>query len=146
MTTYLNLGRLTTEANSAEILATLSPIMVTPNAQTSTSSYVIVSGSTIDTAQANHLVSIHYRIRETGGTNGITVKVQGSMDGTNFTDITAQDNTGTAQSGVDVAVSASSAATLFCTGATASWRYYRVMVKDTVASSHGQATVIGFAK
>lgn len=118
--------------------------------QTTTDAYAEVSGTKIDTAGYGQK-SVMYRLAETGAVNGITYKVQGSVDDTNWDDLTTLDEAGTERAGVEIALSAGTSANAIITphydsGAKAAYRYYRVMVKSTTAGNSGSAAVSGFAK
>lgn len=118
--------------------------------QTTTDSYATVTGSQIDT-YAYGCTRVGYRIKETGGANGITAKVRGSIDGSNWTDLTTLDSAGSEAGGVDQTIAASATLLAFITpefdaGAKAGFRFYDVQVKATGAGSQGEATVNGFAK
>lgn len=82
-------------------------------------------------------------------TQNMVAKIQGSMDGTNWEDITARKLDNTAQAGVDVTVAAAANTYLFVVeamGTLAMLPYYRVMVKNAAAGVVGVATVSGFMK
>lgn len=121
--------------------------------QATTDSYVAVTNSTIDTGYYGQR-SIVYRVSESGGANGITYKVQGSVDNTNWTDLRTITAAGALNAAADVAVAASAADLSFIsdTESTATnagksgYRFYRVMVKSTSAGNAGTARVVGFSK
>jgi hypothetical protein len=118
--------------------------------QTSANAYAVVTGSQIDT-YAYGCSRVGFRIAETGGSNGITAKVRGSIDGSNWTDLTTLDAAGSEAAGVDQTIAASAVLLAFVTpefdsGAKAGFRFYDVQIKSTVNGSHGTASVHGFAK
>jgi hypothetical protein len=123
---------------------------VSPADQTTTDTYVEVTGSTLDTAAFGQ-VFIGYRLAEVGGTNGVTYKVQGSLDTATWTDLTTLDEDGVERAGAEIAVPAAGDALAFITpgydaGAKAAFRSYRVVVRSTTAGAAGTARVRGFAK
>lgn len=123
---------------------------VEPAAQTSTSSYVDVSGSKIDTG-ANGEKAIAFQLSEAGGVNGVTFQIVASVDDSHYTAIKGADATGTDNGSTDIAVAASGTTTAIvsptaASGARSSFRFYKVQVKDTSGGSHGSALVVGHAK
>lgn len=110
----------------------------------STSAYVAVAGSQLDLAGTQHAVP-WFQVTETGGSNGVTVKIQMSADGTTWFDVssTSISPTGTSTAGVDQAVTAGSS--LIMSVATCA-RFVQLLIKDTSGGSHGTATVKGFGR
>jgi hypothetical protein len=124
-----------------------------PVSQTTTADYVPVAGSIIDLAQAP-VGQATYVVQETGLVNGITFKVQGSLDQLLWYDIEVDtqnaDGTGTDSSTtVDQPVVAGSSVITNCqaVGNAIVWsgRYFQVCIEDTNSGSHGTVQVNGFA-
>jgi hypothetical protein len=127
----------------ADPIGTVVPAQAT---QVSANGYQPITGTTIDLSPTNHN-AYSFQVKETGGVNGITVKVQGSNDNTNWNDIISCLSDDPAFTyAVAVAVAASGLKTLYpnmqfgC-----SFRYVRMAVTDTVGNSHGTAQVNMFA-
>ncbi len=123
---------------------------VSPADQASTDAYAVITGSKIDTAAFGQRY-VAYRLAEVGGTNGVTFKLQGSLDDTNWEDLTTLDEAGVERTAADIAVTAGGSAMAFVTpdydaGVKAAFRYYQVLVKSTVAGQAGTARARGFAK
>lgn len=111
-------------------------ITITPAPQLTTSAFVAVVGSTIDTAGGQ--TNVAYQV--TAASHDIKAKIQGSFDGVNWTDlITAAVVT----SGSTAVLNAASTGAVT---AYAGYRYYQLVIEDNVGGTHGTATVIGFAK
>lgn len=84
------------------------------------------------------------RVEETGTTNGITFKVQGTLNDEDWDNLILLDETGADHSATDIAVTAGSADQAFVagpasarSGVNACYGRYRVQVKATVAASQG---------
>jgi hypothetical protein len=113
---------------------------------TTTASYAAVTGTKINMPRGARAVAV--QVTETGGANGGTFKVQGSLDGSNWTDLTVYDATSTIESAADVAVSAgttvpvfmSQSATKFATGC---YTFYQIQAKDTSGGSHAVLNIVG---
>lgn len=122
---------------------------VSPSTQISTDAYVTVSGTSIDTQKGER--SISFRLAEMVSVNGITFKIQGSVDTVNFRDLFTLDENAVKRSSVEIAISAGSNTHAFLTnefefGVHSAYRTYRVVVKSTIAGMPGTADVDGFAK
>jgi len=104
---------------------------VTPVAQASTASLVLVVGSTLDLLNKS---SLSYTIENTG-----VDSMDWGVYGGNASDLSDS-------------VLVNTAATVLAAGfdsyavAVAPYRYYGVFIEDTVGGSHGEATLIGVAK
>lgn len=104
---------------------------VTPVAQASTASLVLVVGSTLDLLNKS---SLSYTIENTG-----LQSIDWAVYGGNASDLSD-------------AVAVNTPATILTTAfdsyavAVAPYRYYGVFIEDTVGGLHGEATVIGIAK
>jgi hypothetical protein len=97
----------------------------------STSVFLPVNGTIIDRSLGLGY-AVSFLCIEQGGVNGITVKVQASIDGATWDDDTGE-----------VPVAAGTHVVVFGAGSGA--RYYQLAIKDTVANSHGVAVVSGYA-
>ena len=122
---------------------------IEPPAFTCTSStYVEVTGSRLDTQYAGSTV---LGVRFSCATQNVTVQLQGSMDGSNWTAVRmGSPSTGSDLSSDDIAVTTSAAVEAQinpaqATGARSSWRHYRLVVKYT-STTGGVLTVVGGSK
>lgn len=104
---------------------------VTPTAQASTASSVIVVGSNLDTLNT---LTVSYTIKNTGA-ESIDWIVYGA-NASNFSDKVVVNASATITAG-----STSSYSTTL-----AVFRYYGVYIVDTVGGNHGEATIIGITK
>lgn len=104
--------------------------ILSPTAQTSTASYVDVSGSKIDAANYE---SVALTVTNTHGSNSIDYKVLASIDDVSYVEVKAE------------ATLAAAAIGSYSTSP-ALYRYYKVQVKDTSGGTHGAATVRVIAK
>lgn len=104
--------------------------MVTPVAQASTASDVVVSGSEMDVRMWK---SISYTIKV--ATNAVTWTVFGANASGYSDEVVVQD-------AASVAANASGSYAV----TQAPYAYYRVKIRDTVGGNHGTATVVGLAK
>lgn len=122
-------------------MAVLHPYTASLTGVASTSSYAAVPGSTMDLG-GTFLIAM-YQIAETGGVNGITAKVQASVDGQTWFDATTASlaSDGSTASSIAQAVAAGAALVLtaFYIG-----RFTRLVVIDTVGGSHGTLNAIGY--
>ena len=132
---------------------------VGPLTQASTSTYTVVAGSVLDLADSETGNAV-YVVQETGDTNGITFKVQASLDQVTWFDVITYSTltTGLQASGCgDAAQPVSAGTAVVVNGANFSgsldpiaqaWpgRYLQIVIKDTNSGSHGTAQVNGFCK
>ena len=127
---------------------------VSGKTQITTNAYVPIGGSTLDTIDTSSGV-VAYLVRAQGSApnnNSITVKVEGSYDGSTWVDVTAQDpTTGAARGSAEVPVANAANAEMIVTGGylagvKAGYRYFRLSVKATAGGSQGTAIVSGHAK
>ena len=101
---------------------------------------VVTTNSYADAASVETLepyASFAVVVKETGGANGITFKVQVSIDGTNYVDHPTA-------AFVDVAVGAGLTKTV--QEALCGYNFYKVQVKATVGGSQGTVTASLLAK
>ncbi len=103
-----------------------------PNSQVTTSAFVDVAGSTIDSI-GNTVVS--YTLLNQDVANGISWQVLASNDPTFAASVTVQASANVAAGAVGT----------FTTNP-ALYRYYKVQIKDQVAASHAAAQVRGIAR
>lgn len=125
-------------------LATVSGTMAT-----TANAYAAVTGTVLDTALYGGR-RVAYQVTE-GNVNAITAKVQGSLDGSAWSDVLTMDTDGSQRAGVDVAVAKNGTAYLMVAPeqtnkAAHCWRYYRVAAKSTVADTAGTVAVKGIQK
>lgn len=104
------------------------------------------TGLAVSLPRAAHSLGIY--AAETGGTNGVTVKLQGSIDGVAWNDLLTYDDTSTIRAGVDVAITAGAGLYLFASLMAAKWalacyKYYRVLAKSTSSGNPGVASLTG---
>lgn len=109
-----------------------------------------VAATTIDTGDSR-ATFVGYRIEETGDSNNATVKLQASLDGDTWVDLTARDETGSAQGAAEVTVTANTDEYLFVTpehdsGVLAAFRFYRLNAKAASAGNQADLSVDVFAK
>lgn len=126
----------------------LSDAIANPGTFATADGYAAVPGSLLDTGVG---AGTHIGYRVAAATNGATAKMQASMDGTNWLDVIARKEDGTAQAAVDVAVAAGADEYLIVTpahdsGAKAAFRYYQVQARSTVAGNSSTVTLDGMAK
>ena len=107
--------------------------ILTPTAQTTTNSYVDLSGSKIDTGDKG-IGSLAIVLKNTHAANDINWKILGSIDDTTYVEIVAEETVQEVSTGTAYSV------------ATAPYRYYKVQVKTTSAGNHGTAVVHVIAK
>lgn len=105
---------------------------VTPTAQATTSSFVDVAGSTLDTL--NNL-TVSYTIQNSDNTNSLDWQVLAANDSAFAAPVTVQSSAAVIHN-----------ATSSYNANPAVWRYYKVQVRDTVGGSHATAVVIGITK
>lgn len=124
---------------------------LSPANQASTDAFADVAGSKVDTLQRGEKF-LAFLLKEVGGTNGITYRLQGSINDVTYTNIVGPiDATGAEDLDGEVAVVANGSQEWFVTpeydsGAKAAYRHYKVQVKATVALNQGTAQVRIFAK
>lgn len=110
-----------------------------------------IAGAKIDTLQRAEKF-IAFLLQETGGTNGVTFRVQASIDDVVYTTVVGPlDATGAEHADGEVAVTASGSQEWFITpeydgGAKACYRYYKAQAKSTVSGNSGSAKATIFAK
>jgi hypothetical protein len=102
------------------------------SAQTSTNSYVTVDETVLEAGDKNRL---DFFVEETGGSNGITVKIVGRLLDNGDNACAWQDVSG------EVAISASGSAILTVTDP--EFEEYALQIKSTSGGSHGDAMVYG---
>lgn len=129
---------------------------VTKTGVTTTDAYAAVSEISFDTFHGGEK-HFAFRYAETGGANGATFKVQGSLNGTNYTDVVTVSSAGAEDSDAETPVAAGASAEVFVTleaggaavepmAARACYRHYRVVVKSTSAGNAATVSVTGFCK
>ena len=113
-----------------------------------TNAHAIVTGSVIDTADGL-ATFIGYRVA--AATAGADVKMQGSIDGSTYVDLTARDSAGAAHSGTEVTIAAAGSNHFFVapghdSGVLAAYRFYALSAKSDVADTPSTLTIDKFAK
>jgi uncharacterized protein YraI len=127
-------------------------VLVEVAAFTTADAYAEVVGTMLDSLRFGSKW-LSYNVVESNN-KGATVKIQGSIDGITWVDLRVQDNTGTAFSSADVAVSGNANSQLFITdddvtnspGVHGGYRFYRMQAKSTVGSNAAKIAVVGIAK
>lgn len=122
-------------------------VSATAAGQMTTTAYVALTGSNIDTANFGNQF-ITYRIVNSGANTG-EAKVQASIDNTNWIDVTVLDETGLERATVDIALAAGAVAVAIVApgldnGAKSAFRFYRLQVRHTLAAT--TISALGFAK
>lgn len=110
--------------------------------------YADVPGAVID-VPANALQAVAALVKAT--VFGVTFRLLGTLNGTDWTPLTTQNELGVNRA-IDVPVAATASAELLVTGATPAglaglvYKGYKVQAKNTVGASVGTATVSLFAR
>lgn len=124
---------------------------VSPGNVATGDAFADVTGATVDTLVRGEKF-IAFLLKEVGGVNGVTFRVQGSIDGTTYTNILGPiDSSGLEDIDGEFAVAANGSTEQFITpeydnGAKAAYRHFKVQAKSTTAGNSGSAQVRVFAK
>lgn len=116
--------------NSVEVLKEIFYPKSVSATQTSTNSYVDVTGSKIDTYSKS---KVCYTILNNDLANSLNWKVLCSNDDSTYVEAQAEATITTGNSGS-------------YTNTLATYRYYKVQIKSTVGGSHAEAEVNGYSK
>ena len=125
-------------------------LYVAPAVQTSTNAYVIVAGSTLDTANGCGK-TIMYQISETGNVNGINAKVRGSLDNATWNDLIGWSQNGALNGLANIAISNGGTGYIGISpsgnnGILSAFRYYSTWIESSNTNNSGIAQVFGLAK
>ena len=123
---------------------------VHPDTYTTTDADAAVPGSELELWQ-NGQSSVAFLLKETGGVNGVTAKLQGRLFSGAWLDVTARDETATPHGAAEVAVGAGGEDYLFVPDDPANevWQLFtefRIVARSTVAGNAGDLKVDGIAK
>lgn len=97
-----------------------------PDTKTSVNAYAVIATWWVKDVGKATIV-----FRETGGVNGVTYQIEGSLDGTNYTVLDTS-------TGVDVVVVANG---MEYETIVELWEYLKISIKSTVGGSHGDGSV-----
>lgn len=126
-------------------------ISVAPADAVSADAAAAVPGSTLDTGRYGQEYTA-YRVQNVHGSNSVTVKLQASIDGVNWTDLRALQATGADHAADEVAVAAGANHVLIVTPGAgtgrvrSAYRYYRVSHRSTAGGSPGTTRLRGTAR
>jgi hypothetical protein len=127
-------------------------VLVEPALFTTADAYAVVPYSELDTLRHGSKW-IAFQFVESNN-KGATVKLQGSIDGTTWVDLRAQDVTGAAFSSTEIAVTGNATVQAFLNDDSVTnspnvyggFRFYRVSAKSTVGSNPAKLTIVGLCK
>lgn len=117
-------------ARMVEILETLAPVSAAPANYTTTAEYVDIAK-----LDAQGKTRVVYTILNAHAANGIKWKVLASIDDSTYVELEAE-----------AVVAGTASSSWVASAEEASYRYFKVQVKDEGGAAHGTAQVRGYAK